>query len=277
MSAMKVMHLDCCTMCPLGSRWVNEARHLVGHVLAVETDAGDVVLVDTGIGIAAMSAPKERLGRFFTTFFRPSRDSSRTAVRQLEVLGYGAGDVRHVILTHLDVDHAGGLSDFPDATIHVHAAEQAAAMAPRTINERSRYRAELWEHGPHWSPFLAEPGGDSWNGFEQVTGLPGVDERILIVPLAGHTRGHCAVAVHSGDRWLIHAGDGYFHGGVVHPDLGPPGRYLSTFERGVAVHRKLLAANHARLAEIARTRHDVDVFCAHDPAEFERLREPSGD
>ncbi len=34
-------------------------------------------------------------------------------------LGYSINDVRHIILTHLDLDHAGGLHDFPNAAVHV--------------------------------------------------------------------------------------------------------------------------------------------------------------
>jgi len=43
-----------------------------------------------------------------------------------------ASDVRHIVLTHLGFDHAGGLDDFPAATVHLlrqesdHAAPQAS-------------------------------------------------------------------------------------------------------------------------------------------------------
>ena len=50
-----------------------------------------------------------------------------TAIRQLEALGHKASDVRHIVLTHLDFDHAGGLEDFPNATVHVMDAEFVAA------------------------------------------------------------------------------------------------------------------------------------------------------
>lgn len=52
-----------------------------------------------------------------------------TAIRQVERLGYTADDVRHIILTHLDIDHSGGLSDFPAAQVHVLQAEIDAAFA----------------------------------------------------------------------------------------------------------------------------------------------------
>ena len=33
--------------------------------------------------------------------------------------GFRREDVRHILVTHLDFDHAGGLPDFPDAVVHV--------------------------------------------------------------------------------------------------------------------------------------------------------------
>lgn len=50
-------------------------------------------------------------------------------MRQVRGLGYQPGDVPHVVLTHLDVDHTGGLHDIPHATLHVMDAEYGAATA----------------------------------------------------------------------------------------------------------------------------------------------------
>ena len=105
MTVARVHHLDCCTMCPRLGR-VNSERTFVGHVLAVETEQSGVILVDTGIGAAARANPERILGRGFTTMFRPDLDPDRSARRQLERLGL-ADEVRHVIVTHLDVDQAG--------------------------------------------------------------------------------------------------------------------------------------------------------------------------
>lgn len=257
-------------MCPVGRRWLNDERHLVGHVLGLETALGDLVLVDTGIGTLAAAEPRRMLGRQFTTVFRPDRDPSRTALEQLKALGYAPTDVRHIVLTHLDIDHAGGVSDFPTATVHVHARELAAARQPSTFNERQRYRPVLWEHA-QLEPFGDEGGGDDWFGFAATRLLPELDE-LVAIPLPGHTRGHTAFAVRDGERWLVHTGDAYFHAGTVHPHLGPPSRYLRTFERGIAVDRRAVQQNHARLTELAAGHRDVTVFCAHDPTELARVR-----
>ena len=36
-----------------------------------------------------------------------------------------------------------------------------------------------------------------------------------MIPLPGHTLGHCGIAVRTKDRWLLHAGDAYFFHGQL--------------------------------------------------------------
>ncbi len=114
---MKIHHLDCGTMCPiLGKLTVNEMGIMVCHCLLVESPAG-LILVDTGYGLGDC-ADHKRLHILLRLSSRPRLDPAQTAVRQIEALGFRAADVRHIVVTHLDVDHAGGIGDFPAATVH---------------------------------------------------------------------------------------------------------------------------------------------------------------
>jgi glyoxylase-like metal-dependent hydrolase (beta-lactamase superfamily II) len=273
---MRVHHLNCATLCPVGARLVYgdggllARSRMVCHCLLVETNEG-LVLVDTGFGLGDLADPRGHLGRLFLGALAPRLDPEETAVRQVEALGFRRSDVRHLVPTHLDLDHAGGLSDFPQATVHVHAAEHAAATARATFWERERYKPAHWAHRPSWA--LYEARGEPWHGFPCVRELAGLPPEILLVPLFGHTRGHCAVAVDTGERWLLHAGDAYFHHDEMDPERPRCTPALATFQRVVAVDDGARRANQARLRALARERaREVEVFCAHDPVELERAQ-----
>jgi glyoxylase-like metal-dependent hydrolase (beta-lactamase superfamily II) len=89
---------------------------------------------------------------------RPALDPSLAAIRQVEKLGFAVSDVRQIVQTHLD--HVGGLSDFPEARVHVHATELDAAMARRGIKARDRYRPRMWAHHPDFPGSPADARGD---------------------------------------------------------------------------------------------------------------------
>lgn len=267
----KVHHLDCATMCPVVVS--RGGHHLVAHVLVLETARSGLVLVDTGIGDAARRSPVDWLGSRFTRLVRPTTDPGGSARAQLVAMGLDPLDVRHVVVTHLDLDHAGGLADFPDATVHVHAHELAAATHP-TWRERDRYRAIQWAHGPRWATYRRA--GEEWFGFPAVHALDGLPEDVLLVPLPGHTRGHCAVAVDAPGGWLLHAGDAYFQARTVDAGVEAGPALVRAFEQLMAVDRRRVADNHARLAELVGERGGADgevrVFCSHDTNELDALR-----
>ncbi|MFC9694455.1 MBL fold metallo-hydrolase [Kribbella sp. NPDC056951] len=254
---MRVHHLNCGSLRFPGAP-------LVCHVLLVESADG-LVLVDTGFGLADIADPS-RLGPV-RRLIRPALDPAETAIRQVEQLGFAATDVRDVVLTHFDLDHVGGLADFPEAAVHVSAVEARAAVHAPSWQERRRYRAAQWSHGPHLVEHPAD--GDAWHGFAAARGiLPGV----VLIPLPGHTRGHAAVAVDNGRGWLVHAGDAFFHHGTL--DGRPIPWPLRFNERAVAFNLTQVRANHTRLAELHH-QPDLTIFSAHDPTQFARLSAPT--
>lgn len=256
---MRIHHLNCATMRPLLS------PPMVAHVLLLERPGG-LTLVDSGFGSGDL-ADRGRLGRPFLTTVRPVLDRAETAAEQVRALGFDPSDVTDVVLTHLDLDHAGGIGDFPAARVHVHAAEHAAVQRP-PLRERARYVAAQWGHDPAWA--LHTEAGDTWFGFASVTALA---DDVVMIPLPGHTRGHAGVAVRRDDEtWLLHAGDAFFHGGqLADPPSCPVS--LTAFQRLMAVDDGRRRANLARLQELARGHADeVTVFCAHDKAQYDALR-----
>jgi glyoxylase-like metal-dependent hydrolase (beta-lactamase superfamily II) len=270
---VKLHHLNCGTMCPRGAKLLSGEggmlgeAHLVAHCLLIEA-GDDLVLVDTGFGTADVADPG-RLGQPFRALVRPKIVDSEPAVRQIAALGLDPAAVSHVVVTHLDVDHAGGLGDFPNAQVHVHKTELEHALNP-PLRERLRYAQVQWSHGPRWAEH--EVAGDRWFGFDSVSLLPGLDAEVALIPLPGHTAGHAGIALNTPDGWLLHCGDAYFHRDeVATPHSCPPG--LAVFEAVMNESTKTRKHNQERLRELGRDHAgEVRLICSHDPHLFERER-----
>jgi glyoxylase-like metal-dependent hydrolase (beta-lactamase superfamily II) len=204
---MNVRHLNTGTMCPIGRRLVNgsgglfERARMVCHCLLIETGDG-LALVDTGIGLGDIADPK-RLGSRWLRQTAPRLDPAETAVQQIKALGYSPDDVRHLLLTHLDRDHAGGVPDFPKAKVHVRRREYEMAVLGKLAAPKGRYVSEQWQHGPDWA--LHGEGGEDWFGFKSVRALSDREPDVLMIPLPGHTLGHCGIAVRTRNGWLLPA------------------------------------------------------------------------
>lgn len=264
-----IHHLNCCTNQPMVGRLFNERApcRVVSHTLLLETDHG-LVLVDTGIGMEDMKSP-ERLG-FMHIFNRPRLDENETALKQIKKLGFQANDVQHIVMTHLDLDHTGGLPDFPDATIHVLKRELEAAMNPVGFKERDRYRKLHWAHSPRWEAY-EENYREPWFGFDSVRNLKGLPPEILLVRLPGHTRGHCGISIQTSNGWLLHAGDAYYFYKQM-DENSKTTLMVNLFQRFAHIDYEKAMQTKDKVRELAlQNRDKIVVMCSHDTVEFESL------
>ena len=171
--------------------------------VVVVRSGGRTILVDAGLGTEFPGFP--RAGQL---------------VHRLEAAGIDLGSVTDVVLTHMHMDHVGGLlvdgvKDRlrPDLQIHVAAAEvkfwadpdfsHTAMPSPVPDVLRSAAKRFLNDYRSHLRPFEEE---------HEVT--PGV----IVRRTGGHTPGHSVVRVSSGDERLTFAGDIVFPVGFDHPD-----------------------------------------------------------
>lgn len=272
---MRIRHLNGATLRPASGRLPGlpprQRPALVTHCLLIELDSG-LALVDTGIGLLDIAVPLRRLGPEFLAWTNPLLDASETLARQVDRLGFERQDVRDIVLSHLDPEHAGGLSDFPEARVHLMAREYSAATSRFGALMRRRYRPQQWAHGPRWE--LYEPDGPRWFDFEAAPRLRGLTERLRLVWLPGHSQGHAGVAIHDSGRWLLFTGDATLpageigDNGFVRACTGP----LRSW--GFPVGDTHLT--ESRLAALRQAREqNVLLVSSHDPADFElfgRLR-----
>lgn len=275
---MKIHHLNCGTLCPLCARLMNgtgtltEPGKLVCHCLLIEQE-DKLILVDTGLGLMDIEHTDYRLGKAFQKTFKPKLDPAETAHSQIQGLGYSPADVTDIFPTHLDLDHIGGVSDFPQATVHIYQPELEQILKP-SWKEKLRFRLNQFKPEPCWHTY-------QWPA-EQWFGLPAFsihlknNLHIWIIPLIGHTKGHVGIAIQQDNgKWLLHGGDAYYHhsqlNAVSHMPLG-----LQAFEASVQAIRqeRLKSLNHLKYLK-AHHADEIDFFCAHDPVELEQYQSAS--
>ena len=194
---MSIVFFNSATMQPRFLKW-----KAGNNAILVDTDQGPI-LVDTGIGLHDHESPT-RWMRVLKFLFRMPYAPQETAIHRVEKMGLDPHDVKNIVLTHLHFDHAGGIVDFPWAKIHVHKREYEAMMKPRKFLEIFGYdRADIAHH-PDF--VFYEKCTEKWFDYDAIL-LP-FEPKIYLIPLFGHTRGHCGVAIQDGEGWIFQKGDG---------------------------------------------------------------------
>jgi len=261
---MQVHHLNCGAMQPLGGALFDGVTPGLGpatlacHCLLLEGSDG-LVLVDTGVVGQDERQSRAAHSPAFLAVDNLRLDPRESAAARIRALGHRAEDVRHVVMTHLDFDHAAGLVDFPGAAVHLSEAEAAAACRPEGAKAAARYRPGQWGGLGRWQTYRP---GRSWFGLPAAEVL-GAD--VLLVELPGHTKGHCGVAVQQGAAWLLHAGDAVFFRSELEnrPSMPPAARGYQWFmETSQVQRRRSLKALRAVVRDAVG---DVQVVCTHDP------------
>lgn len=222
--------------------------------VAVIRSGKQTILVDAGLG----SDPDLQLPR------------AGQLIKRLDAAGIDLASVTDVVLTHMHMDHIGGLlvDDVknrlrPDLRIHVAAAEVDFWRSPdfsRTSMPegfpdalRSTATQFMKEYGSYLRPFENE-----------CEVAPGVIARRT----GGHTPGHGVVRVASGGDALTFAGDAVFAVGFEHPDWHngfehdpeEAARVRIRLLRELAATGELLVATHLPFPSVGRVAADGDVF-----------------
>lgn len=260
---MRIYAINCGWMRPLGgglwdrkSRGLGPARLACRCLVVVHPEAGPI-LVDTGISPTDLREAG-RIATIMRVMDRPEVAPLGGAISRIRALGFAPEDVRHIVMTHLDFDHAGGLTDFPAASVHVTRAEAAAARARHGLKARLRWRpAQLppsfIEHDTPGEPF---------HGLMTLGGLPG---GLRFIPLPGHSPGHAGVLIPAESGWVLHAGDAIFDmrelaaGGMAQP-------LALAYEAMMEVDAVARLASADAVRGLARhAAAELTVLCTHDP------------
>lgn len=256
-------------MCPVcGPLFGQKGLHakVVCHCLLLETDQG-LVLIDTGLGVQDYLHTKQRLGSLVSRLGRIENNLELTAIAQIQRLGFSPQDVRHILVSHLDFDHAGGISDFPHATVHVLSSEYNATQNLFSLKNKARYKTQQFKQHRYWN-FIEHEQGEAWFNLYQVQGFHLFQDEILLIPLLGHSKGHCGIAIKQKEGWLFFCGDAYYS----HLQLDPKNklRTLDKLERVFAENNQMRVDNLHKIQQLAHTTKNIEIICAHDPIELAR-------
>jgi N-acyl homoserine lactone hydrolase len=174
----------------------------------LEHPGAGAVVIDTGLHPSAAVKPAESLGRLGTLAFRDLQmDAGQALPAQLRERGIEPGSVGTVVMTHLHIDHASGISEFPGATFVVSRAEWDAAT---TQGRRHGYMTRQFDHAFDYRLLDFEgAGASSFSGFARSFDLFG-DGSVRAVYTPGHTLGHMSIVLRTGSGEVLVAGDAIY-------------------------------------------------------------------
>ena len=224
------------------------------YAWAIEHPEG-VIVVDTGAAAHLKSLP--RWHPYFRFAVRFDIEPEQEAGQQLRRLGIGARDVKTVVLTHLHIDHDGGLAHFPHSRILASAGEiaRASGIGGAVLG----YLPKRW---PKWfapEPLAWQP--TAYGPFASRARISAAGD-VIAVPTPGHTPNHLSVVVRDGGREIMLAGDASYLESTM----------LSGTVDGVSPDETVAAATLARIREFCSQRPTV-YLPAHDPDAAQRLRQ----
>jgi glyoxylase-like metal-dependent hydrolase (beta-lactamase superfamily II) len=224
------------------------------YAWAIEHPEG-VIVVDTGAAAHLKSLP--RWHPYFRFAVRFDIEPEQEAGPQLRGLGIGARDVKTVVLTHLHIDHDGGLAHFPHSRILASAGEiaRASGIGGAVLG----YLPKRW---PKWfapEPLAWQP--TACGPFASSAPISAAGD-VIAVPTPGHTPNHLSVVVRDGDHEIMLAGDASYLESTM----------LSGTVDGVSPDETVAAATLARIREFCSQR-PVVYLPAHDPHAAQRLRQ----
>lgn len=173
----------------------------------VEHPSAGPILIDTGLHPSVAVDKKQNVGRLLaaTTAKAWRMEPSQALPDQLRERGIEPSQVGLIVMTHLHLDHASGMVQFPDATFAISRQEWERANEPRAVT--SGYVTSHFDHAFDYR-LLDFDGPDvgSFASFGRSFDLLG-DGSVRVAFTPGHTMGHMSVVLRAADREVLLTGD----------------------------------------------------------------------
>jgi glyoxylase-like metal-dependent hydrolase (beta-lactamase superfamily II) len=226
--------------------------------------ANGLILFDTGQDRASVTDrtyfPGGATGYLYRRLARFDVGAGDTLTAQLAGLGYAPADVDTAIVSHLHVDHIGGLRELAGSRLLVSAAEWAE-LDKAGPELRGFLRSHIQVPGLTWHQVSPTPTDDpALAPFTEALDVMG-DGSLTLLPTPGHTAGSVSLLIRRTARApLLLVGDLTYGA-----ELLPRGRLP-----GVG-SRRLLAESTGKILTLQRKLPGLVVLPAHDPTAAQRL------
>jgi N-acyl homoserine lactone hydrolase len=232
---------------PNWTDWVPTYAWLIDH-------PEGVIVVDTGQGAHLLESGKS-LHPYVRWEVAFRIDAEQEIGPQLRALGIGPRDVKRVVLTHLHMDHDGGLAHFPNSEILVASGELKTASG-----FAGRLRGYLPQRWPSWfDPKPLELAAESFGPFAASRRLTKAGD-VVAVATPGHTADHISVVAQYGDTAYFLAGDTSYNEELM----------LAGKLDGVSADEQVSRTTLDAIGRFTRSRPTV-YLPTHDPQAADRL------
>src|SRR4051794_15768493 len=167
------------------------------------------VLVDTGLHPSISADPRQNFGNLAARIAKPQLGPGEDVAAQLRARGIEAGQVAVVVMTHLHIDHASALSEFPQSTFVVSETEWVAATTDRRPALRG-YRPAHYDFAFDYRTVDFNRGNvNSYATFGRTFDLFG-DGSVRLAYTPGHSAGHQSVIARLSRRDFVIGGDAIY-------------------------------------------------------------------
>jgi N-acyl homoserine lactone hydrolase len=219
-----------------GWLWVPCPAFLLTHPTAGS------ILVDTSLHSSLGAEPRENFGRLASRFARPRIEAGKDLPSQLRERGADPRSIALIVMTHMHMDHASGISEFPSSAFVLSSAEWTAATSGSRPLLRG-YRPQHYDYAFDYRLVDFDgPSVDSYSTFARTFDLLG-DGSIRLAFTPGHTVGHMCVLARLRDRDFVIAGDAVYtmrqlEGGPGQPRPQDPHLWRRSLQELQLFHRE---------------------------------------
>jgi N-acyl homoserine lactone hydrolase len=219
------------------------------------------ILVDTGLHPSIATDPGQNFGSLGARFGKPTLEPKEDVPSQLRERGLDPGEIPIVVMTHLHMDHASAISEFPNSTLVVSEAEWRFASGSGGSTQ-NRYRRAHYDYAFEYRTVDFDRANiNSYAGFGRTFDLFG-DGSIRLAFTPGHSAGHMSVIARLAERDFVIGGDAiYLLAQLDGSEPGPP--------RPQDAHNLRRSLQELRLFH--RQFPDAVITPGHDPDFYSRI------